>query len=131
MPMRVLIVSGIWPPDIGGPATHGPSVGSFLAGRGHDVRAITSSDGAAIRPQFALRELDRRSPIPQRLATGAVALMRAVRGADVVYATGMYARSALATWARGTPLVLKLVNDPAFERAKNRGWHRGSLEDFQ
>src|SRR4051812_5797200 len=108
MPLRVLIVSSIWPPDIGGPASHGPSFGEFLVRRGHDVRAIASTDGDAIRPPFTLQQLDRNAPLPRRLATGAATLVRAVRDAQVVYATGMYARSALATWARGTPLVLKL-----------------------
>ena len=28
--MRVLIVSGIWPPDVGGPASHAPEVAAFL-----------------------------------------------------------------------------------------------------
>ena len=28
--MRILIVSGIWPPDVGGPASHAPEVAEFL-----------------------------------------------------------------------------------------------------
>jgi glycosyltransferase involved in cell wall biosynthesis len=131
MPLRVLIISGIWPPDIGGPASHGPSLGAFLSARGHDVRAITSSDGAAVPAGFPLHELNRGSSLWRRLVTGATSVLRAAREVDVVYATGLYTRSAIAARATRTPLVLKLVNDPAFERARNRGWHHGSLEDFQ
>ena len=29
-PVRVLIVSGIWPPDVGGPASHAPALATFL-----------------------------------------------------------------------------------------------------
>ena len=36
LPMRILMLSGIWPPDVGGPATHGPDFARFLAGRGHE-----------------------------------------------------------------------------------------------
>jgi glycosyltransferase involved in cell wall biosynthesis len=76
-------------------------------------------------------QIDRRRRLAWRIADGAEALVRAARWADVVYATGIYSRSALACWATGTPLVLKLVNDPAFERARNRGFYAGTIEDFQ
>src|SRR5947208_5266464 len=41
--LRVLLVSGIWPPDIGGPASHAPEFGLFLVQRGHQIRAVTTS----------------------------------------------------------------------------------------
>jgi glycosyltransferase involved in cell wall biosynthesis len=65
------------------------------------------------------------------MAQGAGALVRAARAADVIYASGFYSRSALAGAATGTPLVVKLTNDPAFERARSRGWFSGTLEEFQ
>ena len=43
-PMRVLIVSGIWPPDVGGPASHAPEVAAFLRERGHEVEVVTTAD---------------------------------------------------------------------------------------
>src|SRR3972149_8225749 len=41
--MRVLVVSGIWPPDVGGPATHAPEVAEFLGGHGHAVEVVTTA----------------------------------------------------------------------------------------
>jgi hypothetical protein len=41
VPLRVLIVSGIWPPDVGGPASHGPGLGTFLQQRGPEAGAVT------------------------------------------------------------------------------------------
>ena len=43
--VRVLISSGIWPPEVGGPASHGPELGRFLADRGHEVTG--GDDGGA------------------------------------------------------------------------------------
>jgi glycosyltransferase involved in cell wall biosynthesis len=45
--MRVLIVTGIWPPDVGGPASHAPELAEFLRARGHEVevQAWTSIKG--------------------------------------------------------------------------------------
>ena len=48
--MRVLISSGIWPPEVGGPASHGPELGRFLADRGHGVRAVTTAGPAGPEP---------------------------------------------------------------------------------
>ena len=42
--VRILIVSGIWPPDVGGPATHAPEVADFLRARGHDVAVLTTGN---------------------------------------------------------------------------------------
>jgi hypothetical protein len=46
--MKVLIVSGIWPPDIGGPASHAPEVARFLMDRGHGVRVVVTADRAPL-----------------------------------------------------------------------------------
>ena len=44
--MNVLVVSGIWPPDPGGPASHAPALADFLRGRGHTVEVVTTADRA-------------------------------------------------------------------------------------
>jgi hypothetical protein len=44
--MRVLVVSGIWPPDVGGPARHAPDVARFLIERGHEVEAVVTAASA-------------------------------------------------------------------------------------
>ena len=43
--MRIAFLTGIWPPDVGGPATHGPDFSRFLSGRGHHVHVVTMGDG--------------------------------------------------------------------------------------
>ena len=128
---RILVVSGIWPPDVGGPASHGPELGRFLAGCGHRVRAITTGQRRPDAVDFPVKALRRDAPVPWRMITGAAAIARGAGDADVVYAIGMYTRSALGTALRRTPLVIRLVNDPAFERARSLGIFSGSLEQFQ
>lgn len=130
--MEVLIVSGIWPPAVGGPASHGPEFGRFLVERGHGVRAMTAAgaQGPAESgfPVTAARN-DRARLLRQPAA--AAALMRAAAGVDVIYATGLYGRSSMTSRLRRTPLVMKLVSDPAFERARRLGLFSGTLEEFQ
>lgn len=129
--LQVLIVSGIWPPDVGGPASHGPELGRYLTGRGHRVSAFVSSDAAPEPAGFPVTFTRRDRLLPVRMAAGGLGLLRASYAADVMYATGIYHRAGLASRVAGTPLVVKLANDPAYERARNRGWFAGTLEDFQ
>jgi len=129
--LDVLIVSGIWPPDVGGPATHGPDLGTFLVSRGDRVRAVTTAHGKPAPERFPVRALPREVALFRRMAEGAAVIRGSCRDVDVIYATGMYARSAAAARAADLPLVIKLANDPAFERARSLGLFSGSLEEFQ
>jgi glycosyltransferase involved in cell wall biosynthesis len=131
--VKILIVSGIWPPDVGGPASHGPELGRFLLKQGHTVTAVASTpDGQAQSFGFPVRGVARGRSRAVRMVDGLVAGVRAARAAEVVYATGgMYARAALTARLTSLPLVLKLVNDPAYERARRLGLFDGSLEEFQ
>jgi glycosyltransferase involved in cell wall biosynthesis len=129
--LRVLIVSGIWPPDVGGPASHAPDVASFLLGRGHDVEVVTTADAAPAREAYSVRWVSRSLPVGLRHLRGAVLIRSRARRADVVYTTGMFGRSAAGALAARRPYVLKLTADPAFERSRRRGLVRGDVEDFQ
>ena len=127
--MRVVIVSGIWPPDPGGPASHAPALADFLADRGHGVEVVTTADSEPARSRYPVRWAERRSAF--RHVRAAALVRRAARGADVVYATSMIRRAALGARAAGRPLVVKLVSDEAFERATRSGRYSGTLDEFQ
>jgi glycosyltransferase involved in cell wall biosynthesis len=129
--MRITFLTGIWPPDVGGPATHGPDFSRFLVGRGHEVTVVTMGDGEPAERPCLVEVVSRRLPFPLRY--GAVAFLggRAARRSDVVYASATYTAAAVAAKPSGCPLVVKLVSDPAYERAQRYGLFGGSLEEFQ
>jgi glycosyltransferase involved in cell wall biosynthesis len=129
--VRVLVVSGIWPPDVGGPASHAPEVASFLAERGHDVEVLTTASAPPAPQPYPVYWIPRRLPKGAIHLRG-VALVRAnARRADVVYTTGMFGRSSTGALAARRPYVVKLTADPAFERSRRRGMVAGDVEDFQ
>lgn len=129
--MRVLVVSGIWPPDVGGPASHAPEVATFLRARGHQVEVVTTADAAPEPPGYPVRFTPRRLPAGLRHLHSALLIARRARRADVVYSTGLFGRTALACLVARTPYVLKLTADPAFERARARGRVGGDVDAFQ
>jgi glycosyltransferase involved in cell wall biosynthesis len=61
----------------------------------------------------------------------AARLARLARRFDVIYTMSVLGRSATGAIAARTPYVVKLPDDPAYERARRLAGFRGSLEDFQ
>jgi glycosyltransferase involved in cell wall biosynthesis len=129
--MRVVFLSGIWPPDVGGPASHGPDLARFLVERGHSVRVVTMADGPPTERPCPIETVSRDLPFPLRYPLVAAKAARAAAKADLVYATATYAAAAAASLAVRRPLVAKLVSDPAYERARRWGLFGGTLEEFQ
>ena len=127
--MRVVVVSGIWPPDPGGPASHAPALADFLAERGHEVEVVTTADSEPARRSYPVSWARRSSPL--RHARAAALVRRAARRADAVYATSMIRRAAIGTGLARRPLVVKLVSDEVFERATRSGRYVGTLDAFQ
>jgi glycosyltransferase involved in cell wall biosynthesis len=129
--VKVLVVSGIWPPDVGGPASHGPDVASFLVGRGHEVEVVTTAASSPAPEAYPVHWASRRTPKGALHARTAALVARLARQAEVVYTTGMFGRSASGALVARRPYVLKLTADPAFERSRRRGMVDGDVEEFQ
>src|SRR5262245_2788948 len=129
--MRALVVSGIWPPDVGGPASHAPDVARFLHERGWQVEVVTTAREAPAAEPFSVRWVSRGLPPGVRHALGVRLVASRARHADVVYTTGTFGRSAAGSALARRPYVVKLTADPAFERSRRRGLVRGNVEEFQ
>jgi glycosyltransferase involved in cell wall biosynthesis len=129
--VKVLIVTGIWPPDVGGPASHAPDVADFLHGRGHDIEVLTTADAPPAQRAYPVRVVSRRHRPGVRHFRGAALVRRVAHAADVVYTTGMFGRSALGATLSRRPYVVKLTADPAFERSRRRGLVAGDVDEFQ
>jgi glycosyltransferase involved in cell wall biosynthesis len=129
--MRVLVVSGIWPPDVGGPASHAPEVARFLHERGWEVEVVTTAATAPAAEAYPVHWVSRQLPRGVRHVLGARLVAARARRADVVYTTGTFGRSSAGAALARKPYVVKLTADPAFERARRRGLVDSDVEQFQ
>jgi len=129
--MNILVVSGIWPPDVGGPATHAPELASWLVARGHRVEAVTTAGAKPAAQSYRVHWVSRRLPPGARHAAVVAAVAAAARRADVVYATSMTGRTAAGAAIARRPFVAKLTSDPAFERSRRRRLVGGETVAFQ
>jgi glycosyltransferase involved in cell wall biosynthesis len=129
--VRVLIVSGIWPPDVGGPASHAPELADFLRAHGHGIEVVTTADAPPAPRPYPVRWVSRRQPRGMRHVRVAALIRSRAAGADVVYATSMLGRASLGAALARKPVVVKLVADEAYERARRFGLFDGDLDEFQ
>jgi glycosyltransferase involved in cell wall biosynthesis len=131
--MRVVFATGIYPPEIGGPATYVKNLATALHERGHEVEVVTYGQGPG-QDAFPVRRVPRRGPIPLRYGRYLRAVGAAARRADVVYLQDPLSAGLpglLAARMTRVPAVVKVVGDAAWEVATGSGWVRDEFEDFQ
>jgi len=133
--MHVLLVTGIYPPDIGGPATYIPQLAHSLSERGHDVAVVTLSDVSRwpedSSASYPVVRIARKKPKGGRLPYTVYQLRRWFTWANVVLANGLFMEVGLARQGMRIPVVMKIVGDWAWERAVGRKWLSDSVEVFQ
>jgi glycosyltransferase involved in cell wall biosynthesis len=119
--MKVLIATGLYPPEIGGPATYSALLESGLPQRG-------------IEPVVVPFARVRKYPKIIRHVVYGWLLYRSVRGVSSIIAldpvsVGIPAR--IVAFLTRTPFVIKVVGDYAWEQASQRFGYTGTLESFQ
>ena len=133
--MNILMVTGIFPPDRGGPASYVPRMAAALLARGHRVEVLCLSDRLDHDDTafgFPIRRLRRGTFWPIRILLTTLAVWRAALRNQIVFVSGLGAESALGAFlAGGCPTVYKIVGDYAWERAVGRGAFAGTIDDYQ
>ncbi len=132
--LRIVIPTGIFPPDIGGPASYVPRIAEALTARGHSVAVVTLADdpnaaGGAF--PFPVRRIQRgKARIPRMIETIRV-IFTLSRKSDLIYANGLFIEAAIAAALAHRPLVMKVVGDWAWERASNQRVGDRDMAGFQ
>lgn len=132
--LNILVVTGIFPPDIGGPATYVPTMASELVKRGHKITVVTLSDRLDHDDRsynFPVHRIQRGLFKPLRFLITVLRIVREGRSAQVLYVNGLYLEAVIANYLLRKAMVQKIVGDWAWERATNKGWVEDSFEEFQ
>ncbi len=133
-PMNLLMITGIFPPDIGGPATYVPTMASELVKRGHNITVLTLSDSLDHDDRsypFRVRRIRRTTFKPWRFVRTVAAILREGRQVQVLYVNGLQLEAVAANFFLRKPMVQKIVGDWAWERSTNKGWIKDNFEEFQ
>lgn len=137
--MRILVVSNLFPPDIGGPATYVPKIAAELGARGHRVSVVGGAPpdyvpGSDAPRPYPVRRISRALPLPRRLLTAFVTLIGMARDADALYVQGLSGPEMVAVFVArllGKPVALKIVGDNAWEYAIRKGLTSDGIDAFQ
>ena len=131
--MRVLFVSNLFPPDIGGPATHISRLAAELHERGHAVRAVVCTDGDTDpgSEPYPVKRVSRRLPVPLRFAHVFVWVWLWALRSDIVYVNGLELPAVFGGAAAFKPRILKVVGDFAWEYATRQLWTSDTIDEFQ
>jgi glycosyltransferase involved in cell wall biosynthesis len=132
--MRILIVTPVFPPDIGGHATAIPPLAGELCRRGHQATVLTVSDRTDCddaRYPFPVVRLARPVPRSLRWLRTIRTILDLGSRADVLLVYGLALESVVANALLRRRLVMKVVGDLAWERSVLLGRVHDTFEAFQ
>ena len=125
------MVTGIFPPDIGGPAIFTFEFSKFLEENKHNVEIITLADSlnSDRKTDINVKRISRNLRILRHLKVIYWAL-RMGRNADLILVTGLYEEMGVASFFLRKKIIMRIVGDPVWERAKNRGRTKKTIDEF-
>ena len=133
--LKILIVAGIFPPDIGGPASYIPLLSKYLIKQGHTITVICFSDvnnhDFDDQEPYEIIRIKRRDSIIRREFQTIKTINRYAKESDLIYANGNDFKAFIAAQITKKPIVHKIVGDTSWERAQNKKWYSKNIDDYQ
>ncbi|MFB6347309.1 MAG: glycosyltransferase family 4 protein, partial [bacterium] len=128
--MNLLIVTGIFPPDVGGPATYVPRIANVLNDRGWNVEVITAGHTEAdLEFPYPVHRVPRSAP--GRYRESVPTIIDRAGWADRLYVNGLEMDNYLAGFFHSCPRIQKCVGDRSWERYRNSGRGELDIDEFQ
>ncbi len=124
---------GIFPPDIGGPASFVPKISKYLINKGHNVKIICLSDEKhlANKDDINVIRINRNLPIIFRWFKTIVKIYNNIKKSDLIFVNGLGTETTIANLFLRKIVIRKIVGDPVWERVYNKKLTDESFDDFQ
>lgn len=131
--MRILIISPIFPPEIGGPATYVPSLAKHLVDLGHQVTVVAfcSLHNTHAYP-YSLRLIPTSGTSIFRQLKMFFSLLRSSHKVDAIYVQGTLVvglTAVIVSFLKHRPYYVKFVGDEVWEANQRQGG-KTTLEQF-
>jgi glycosyltransferase involved in cell wall biosynthesis len=130
--MKTLLISGIYRPEIGGPATYLPSLAQYLMHLNHTVEVVTlkNSSNSEQKEPWIVNYVNRDQFILLRILKTVLLIFKKVKNIDSVLANGLLQETAVVISFIKKRSVAKVVSDPVWERALNNSETSLSVIEF-
>ena len=132
--MRILVTVGIFPPDIGGPATFVPKIARFFQDElNYEIEILTLSDNknSNINDDFSVKRIDRNLPIIYRWLKTIFTIYKLGKNKDLIFVNGLGTEATIANIFLKKKIIRKIVGDPVWERAYSKAKISESFDEFQ
>ena len=132
--MRVLVTVGIFPPDIGGPATFVPKIAKYFQDElNYEIEILTLSDNknSNINDDFSVKRIDRNLPIIYRWLKTIFTIYKLGKNKDLIFVNGLGTEATIANIFMKKKIIRKIVGDPVWERAYSKAKISESFDEFQ
>ena len=125
---------GIFPPDIGGPATFVPKIAKYFQDElNYEIEILTLSDNknSNINDDFSVKRIDRNLPIIYRWLITIFTIYKLGRNKDLIFVNGLGTEATIANIFLKKKIIRKIVGDPVWERAYSKAKISESFDEFQ
>jgi len=130
--LKILITVGIFPPDIGGPASFVPKIAELYSNSGHDVTVVCLTDRKQTdNLNFKVVRILRNQNLLIRWIKTVSQIIRQGYNADLLFVNGLPMESYIANIFTRKKLIRKIVGDWAWERGMNKKIINESFDEFQ
>ena len=130
--MKILITVGIYPPDIGGPASFVPKIANLLSQNNYEVTVICLSDSnLKDNETYKVKRILRNQNLLIRWLKTIILIILNGRNAECIFVNGLPMESYIANIFLRKKIVRKIVGDWAWERGRNKGLIEDSFDEFQ
>ena len=130
--MKILITVGIYPPDIGGPASFVPKIANLLSQNNYEVTVICLSDNSLQDNEtYKVKRVLRNQNLLIRWLKTIILIVFNGRNAECIFVNGLPMESYIANIFLRKKIVRKIVGDWAWERGRNKGLIEDSFDEFQ
>ena len=136
--MRIFIIVGIFPPDIGGPASFVPKISELLTEKNNEVKVLClSNEKYKDEYSYEVIRIMRFLPKIIRWPLTIIKMIRHGHKADLWFINGLPMESYLShkfiffVFRKKIRTIRKIVGDWAWERGRNLELTEDSFDEFQ
>jgi len=128
--MNILVLSGVFHPEAGGPPTYLYHLLPELQRLGHVVRVVAYGEDNSQDYGYPVERISRRQGGARRLWALVQAITKLSGWADVLFVQGYVLPLLMIRW-RFKRVVVKIVSDSSWEIAQRRGWTNLGVNEYQ
>ena len=130
--MKILVTTGIFPPDVGGPARFVPEICKKLS-LNHDITVVTYSNKPfeEFRYDFKVLRLNRNSIKLIRFLRTIMTIYKLGKEVDVIFVNGIWLEVYITNIILKKRIYRKIVGDPVWEKFNNKNSNFIDFDKFQ